>query len=195
MCEDDRAGLELAFGRAPDDNGKVAPLPDWLVNFIEEPVSPDEEAAMIRHHDERQRRVEETTIMQAARAFMHLAHQWLSESHEELEKREDLVREAFAVATHDFMFIRVKLHRALDGLDSRGTEDDDDDDPVQNDWNGSAKIALIAIERSAAAWSLLASATGQHTPAQLAAQLTDLHAEVERTFPDAWRFRRPGFDG
>jgi hypothetical protein len=65
---------------------------------------------------------------------------------------------------------------------------------VQNDWNGSAKIALIAIERSAEAWSVLASATGQHTPAVLAAQLTDLRAEVERAFPDAWRFRRPGFD-
>src|SRR5262245_29183607 len=194
MCGDDEAGLELAFGRAPDDNGEVAPLPGWLEDLVEEPISPTEAAEMTRRHDERRRRVEEMTMMQTAKAFMNLAHQWLDEWQEELGKRDDLVRDAFAIATHDFMFIRVKLHRALDGWDSRGTEDDDDDDPLQNDWNGSAKIALITIERSAEAWSLLASATGQHTPAVLAAQLTDLRAEVERTFPDAWRFRRPGFD-
>jgi len=37
--------------------------------------------------------------------------------------------------------------------ESRGTDDAPmDDDPVQNDWNGSAKVALISIERSASAW-------------------------------------------
>ena len=65
---------------------------------------------------------------------------------------------------------------------------------MQNDWNGSAKVALISIERSSAAWSVLASVTGQDTPAVLAQQLNDLGAQVEGEFPDAWRFRRPGFD-
>ena len=45
-----------------------------------------------------------------------------------------------------------------------------------------------------AAWSVLASATGQDTPAVLAAQLNGLGGQVECEFPDAWRFRRPGFD-
>jgi hypothetical protein len=31
-------------------------------------------------------------------------------------------------------------------------EEGDEDDPVQNDWNGSAKVALISIERSIDAW-------------------------------------------
>jgi hypothetical protein len=194
MCEDDRAGLELAFGRAPDDSGAVAPPPRWLEDLVDEPISPDEEAELIREHDGRHRRVEETATMQTAKAFMHLAYKWLNEWHDELGKRDDVVREAFAVATHDFMFICVKLHRALDGRDRQGMVEEGDDDPVQNDWNGSAKIALIAIERSAEAWSVLASATSQQIPAALAAQLTDLRADVERTFPDARRFRRPGFD-
>src|SRR5262245_9537511 len=97
MCGDDEAGLELAFGRAPDDTGAVAPLPGWLEDFVEEPISPAEEAEMARRHDERRRRVEETTIMQTAKAFMHLAYQWVSEWREELGKREDLVRDALEV--------------------------------------------------------------------------------------------------
>jgi hypothetical protein len=194
MCEDHGAGLELAFGRAPDDDGDVAPLPRYLERLPDLQMSPDEEAEWHRREDDRRRRIDETTMMKTAEAFMHLAYPWLSERREEMQAREDLVREAFEVAAHDFMFIRLKLGRALDGRDRHDTEHDRDDDAVQNDWNGSAKTALISIVRSADAWSALASATGQHTPAVLAAQLRDLRAEVERTFPDAWRFRRPGFD-
>jgi hypothetical protein len=193
MCDDAGAGLELAFGRGPDESGDAAPLPDHIAAFDDGESSPDEEAQWNRE-DERRRRVEETTILQTANAFVHLAHSWIRERREDLRVRDDIVREAFEVAAHDCLFIGVKLHRALDGKDRHGTEDGGDDDAVQNDWNGSAKIALIAIVRSAEAWSVLASATDEDTPAVLAAHLKDLRTEVERTFPDAWRFRRPGFD-
>jgi hypothetical protein len=188
MCGgDDRAGLDLAFGRAPDDDGDVQPVPDWM---------PEEEArAWERRHRDRRRRVEATPIMQMAEAYMHIAHAW-RRTNEKLESAADVVvREAFRIVAYDLIFIRVKLHRALDGKDCFGTEDDFlDDGPVQNDWNGSAKVALISIERSAEAWRVLASATGQETPGVLADQLRDLRAQVEREFPDAWRFLRPGFD-
>ena len=133
--------------------------------------------------------------MQMAEAYMHIAHAW-RHSHEALESAADaVVREAFSVVSYDLIFIRVKLHRAMDGKDCVGTEDAlFNDHPVQNDWNGSAKVALISIERSAEAWRVLASATAQETPVVLADQLRDLRAEVEREFPDAWRFMRPGFD-
>ena len=92
---------------------------------------------------------------------------------------------------HDSTFVTVKLHRALDGRErSRGGEEDDDD-PVQN---GSAKTALISLERSEAAWRVVADATGAETPAMLADELRNLRREVEATFPKAWSFVRPGFD-
>ena len=196
MCGgDDRAGLELAFGRAPDDDGVVQPVPDWLNELVNVEIPEEEERAWERRHRERRRRVDATTIMQMAEAYMHIAHAW-RRSHEALESAADaVVREAFSVVSYDLIFIRVKLHRAIDGKDCVDTEDAlFNDHPVQNDWNGSAKVALISIERSAEAWRVLASATGQETPVVLADQLQDLRREIEREFPDVWRFKRPGFD-
>ena len=195
MCEDESAGLELAFGRAPDDNGVVPPPPDWQKDFVDVGMSADEAAEWTRQHDQRRARIDATSIMQMAGEYMHLAHAWLT-AHQQVGSTPDaVVREAFEVVRHDLILILVKLHRALDGKDRRGTDDGPaEDDPVQNDWNGSAKVALISIERSSAAWSVLASATGQDTPAVLAAQLNELGGQVECEFPDAWRFTRPGFD-
>jgi hypothetical protein len=72
--------------------------------------------------------------------------------------------------------------------------EDEDDHPIQNDWNGSAKVALISLERSEAAWRTIAAATTDPTPMTFADQLRDLRREVEDAFPYAWSFVRPGFD-
>lgn len=79
----------------------------------------------------------------------------------------------------------------------RGRDDKDndlDDDPVQNDWNGSAKVALISLERSEAAWQVIAQSTGDAVPAALAGRVADLRQAVEQTFPNARSFIRPDFD-
>ena len=70
----------------------------------------------------------------------------------------------------------------------------DEIDPVQNDWNGSAKVALISIERSAHAWRTIAQALRDETAAMLADQMAALCREVESEFPAARSFVRPGFD-
>ena len=195
MCEDDRAGLELAFGRAPDDDGVVPQPPDWLNDLEDVSLSDDEAEAWSRRRTERRARIDAMPIIRLAEASMVLGYGWLRANSRVGETEDALVREAFEVATHDESLIRAKLHRALDGRESRGTDDAlADDDPVQNDWNGSAKVALISIERSVTAWEVLASATGQEAPAVVAAQLRDLGILVEREFPDVRRFIRPGFD-
>jgi hypothetical protein len=86
--------------------------------------------------------------------FMHRSHDWIDADGAVLEAHADpLVREAFTIASRDAVFIGVKLRRALDGRDRPiHGEEGDEDDPVQNDWNGSAKVALISIERSIDAW-------------------------------------------
>ena len=56
----------------------------------------------------------------------------------------------------DAFFIRVPLRRALRGLDrAQSAKERFRDDSIQNDWNGSAKLALISIERSVLSWRLL----------------------------------------
>jgi hypothetical protein len=197
MCGDEHDGIELAFGRAPDDDGVRAPLPGWIAALENANVSmsPQEEQEWQRRHDESRERIAATPIMTAAYAYMDLARAWLTVNHDALSTGDALVREALEVAVWDCTFIPAKLNRALDGKYGFERFDLEDEDRfVQNDSNGSAKIALISIVRSMEAWALLASSTGTETPAVLAAQLMDLRGEVEREFPDAWKFRRPGFD-
>ena len=65
---------------------------------------------------------------------------------------------------------------------------------LQSDWNGSAKVALLSIERSEAACRSVAAATKAEAAAVLAETLARLGAEVKKEFPRATEFRRPGFD-
>ncbi|MGD8503748.1 MAG: hypothetical protein PVH49_09090 [Syntrophobacterales bacterium] len=89
--------------------------------------------------------------------------------------------------------IYVKLMRAV-----RGDLDDEPEilDEYPKDSDGSAKVALIGIERSIAAWGELRS----HFPLQdndlleMLVHLEQLRRKVENAFPDARAFIRPGFD-
>ena len=82
---------------------------------------------------------------------------------------------------------------------------DDLDDPEfeaamraaqETDANGSAKVALLSIDRSIAAWTRLRP----HLPDRaddildLLVMLTRLRRDIESQFPQARDFKRPGFD-
>jgi len=73
-------------------------------------------------------------------------------------------------------------------------EEEADDARIQNDWNGSAKVAILSIQRSLDAWTALGSALGDAAAASLADALSHLHRAVIDQFPDAMKFVRPGFD-
>jgi len=82
-----------------------------------------------------------------------------------------------------------------------GALDDEDDsdapfDFVQDDGNGSAKIALIAIDRSMAAWQAMEMSLPDKSDsiAPILAELERLRWLMEQEFPDARGFMRPGFD-
>jgi hypothetical protein len=102
--------------------------------------------------------------------------------------------DAIEVAGWDAHLIGVKIRRALNGRDGFLHGERFEEDPVQNDWNGSAKVALISIRRSIAAWTRIAEATSDSEAAAVAEELRRLEDAVERTFPNAWKFIRPGFD-
>jgi hypothetical protein len=195
MCGDVEQGLELAVGRPHPAGPEPPQIPEWVADLENIQITDEDRAEYDRREKARDARIDQTSIVKIAGTYAALSHRWFKERYPQVIARtDDVLTEAAAVVMHDALFIAVKLHRALDGLDRSIHDEEDDDDPIQNDWNGSAKIALISMKRSAAAWLLIADATGDEAPAGLAAQLRDLQREVEKTFPNVWSFVRPGFD-
>ena len=90
-------------------------------------------------------------------------------------------------------FIYVKVCRAFLSLVE---EQDDRTLAVTRDSAGSAKVALIAIERSLAAWVAMRGMFPEETDSMLEIllHLDRLRRSVQRKFPKAKSFRRPGFD-
>jgi len=91
--------------------------------------------------------------------------------------------------------IPAKIGRALYGLAAQDRPFDED--PVQNDWNGSAKVARLAIAESLDAWRTLFDAGDTPTDAsirQTVARLESIDRDVAACFPLAMEFVRPGFD-
>lgn len=65
---------------------------------------------------------------------------------------------------------------------------------MQNDWNGSAKVALISLERTEVAWRIIGDATGDGEASALADVVATFRRIVLDEFPKAMSFIRPGFD-
>jgi hypothetical protein len=87
--------------------------------------------------------------------------------------------------------IQVKLLRGLDGKsEDTGTND------LPTDSDGSAKVALIAMDRSIAAWMRMREFFPGRAESilNLLIHLDRLRRAAEKEFPKARRFVRPGFD-
>ena len=197
MCDGDfAAALELAVGAPPPkDRAEAArreAVHELLSNYQPSKLELDE---IGRDEEARGERLDESPITTGAKRFSTLAWGWLQSNRNagDLTSNQPLT-EAIAVAGWDAHLIGAKLHRALHGRDEYEHGNGFDDGPVQNDWNGSAKVALISIRRSVDAWAAIATATDDADAAAVGEELRRLETEVERTFPDAWKFIRPGFD-
>ena len=197
MCDGDfSAGLELAVGTPPPMSEEDRMRRDVFLEELENLAPTHEEAAAWeREIEEQEERLDELPMTTTAETTWLLAQGWLADHCETLEQdaAPDLA-DALQIASWDCFFIPVKLHRALHGRDSFQRGESADEDPVQNDWNGTAKVALISIVRSIKAWDTLADATRDPDARQIADALHRLRREVEQGFPDAWSFVRPGFD-
>ena len=92
----------------------------------------------------------------------------------------------------------TKVHRALHGLATHeDLPDEDDQDLVQNDWNGSAKVARLIVAESRDAWRVVLQAGGAASDSplkELLALLDRIDSGIADRFPRAMEFLRPGFD-
>lgn len=86
-------------------------------------------------------------------------------------------------------FVPAKITRALSGLLENNQYSYDD-------MNGSAKIALVCIDRLIIAWScILNESSGiEDEVLELLTHLTHIRKRTEMIFPEARKFQRPGLD-
>jgi hypothetical protein len=122
------------------------------------------------------------------------------------------VSDAIEVIRWYQFFIAAKVYRALMGREDKILEDilaksevladdDVDEEEVQfdgapDDSDGSAKIALIAIDRSSSAWRMMLSSVPEKADSvkPMLLELERLRRATELIFPQARDFMRPGFD-
>lgn len=108
----------------------------------------------------------------------------------EIEKIKDLIE-----VIHWYQFqIHVKAKRAIHGMLDNFSDDEDSDYP--NDSDGSAKVALIGIDDSIASWGELMNIfpSQENEILNILVHLERLRKTIEKTFPKARAFKRPGFD-
>jgi len=103
------------------------------------------------------------------------------------------IEEAFEVIRWYQYFIAAKVMRAIRG---RMAEEEERGEGFISDSDGSAKIALVAIDRSISAWAVISHYNPIHAERvfEMISFLDRLRQAVEETFPNARSFIRPGFD-
>ena len=103
------------------------------------------------------------------------------------------LEEAIEVIRWYQYFICVKVMRAVRG---NIEEEEEEGDEFPSDSDGSAKIALIAIDRSIGAWAVVRHYFTDDAKGviDIIAFLDSLREAVEKTFPGSRSFIRPGFD-
>lgn len=117
----------------------------------------------------------------------------LLSSEENPEKEVADIKDAIEVIRWYQLQIFVKIQRASK---NRTEIDRMNEEDLPDDSDGSAKIALIGIERSIAAWKILLNNFPEQKKVliQIIIQLKNLKKRTERSFPKAKDFKRPGFD-
>jgi hypothetical protein len=139
----------------------------------------------------------EPNPLRLARAYTHAAFRIVKALDQEslLQTRTPEVRDAIETIGWYGAMVSAKIVRALGGF-ADGI-DDVRQDAIQNDWNGSAKIARLAIAESRDAWEVLyrVGRTSAGAPIrQMRAVLDRIDTDLAARFPHAMEFVRPGFD-
>lgn len=104
---------------------------------------------------------------------------------------EDKLLDAISVIDYYRVFIYVKCKRATTYHDFGFVPD-----PIQNDNNGSAKVALMACRRSIQAWSWAQDCLpdSREIVEKVLSMLVTVEALLLNIFPKVEEFVRPGFD-
>ena len=137
--------------------------------------------------------VDNHPLTKAGKKYANAASDWLLEFDQSVEVC-DLEDAREVIQWYQYQ-IAVKTMRALSGRKEELEEDPEIMD-FPKDSDGSAKVALIGIDRSIAAWRMMQLSLPDRVESivPLILQLDRLRQRVENTFPQARDFIRPGFD-
>jgi len=177
-----------------------------------DPDSPEADDAVRRHRAQLDAAQQHPLAIRGM-AYAELVHQWLERHGPDVDAKEAALRarpptddpdfdpEAVAVRLSDardvvrwYQYqIGIKLVRAMgqrEPIHPIAAES------ARHDANGSAKVALLGIDRSLAAWAIVREALPERATeiADMMVRLDRLRTSVERALPDARAFQRPGFD-
>lgn len=194
MCDGDvEAAIELAVGQPQPDDNSPKPVPPgqrWMDEALAH-ITEDEVDQARRDEQLRDERIDDTPLKTASIEYSVLAHKWLRDQEQALPAV-SAPRSALEIIRWDSALIGAKLHRALSGFNL--SQELRNDDPVENDWNGSAKLTLLLLGRTAAAWRVVIHHTDDADAKRLLEAAERLTSLLEAQFPNAMKFRRPGFD-
>ncbi|NOX86352.1 MAG: hypothetical protein GXO86_10390 [Chlorobi bacterium] len=195
-----------------DDDDSVDELPD----FDFDPEDEEEVAEMMDEHEKHRQKANEQPIAKAAKRYMDWVYDWYQIQKKKgtvvfPESRDELITFnvdgisdpvilrrlglAMEVAFYYHLQIWVKVIRAL-----TSSYEDFEDDPefadFPKDSDGSAKVALLGIDQSIAAWTTIWKYADSMKPelGEKIRLLRQLRSAIERVFPKARAFKRPGFD-
>jgi hypothetical protein len=144
---------------------------------------------------------EKHVICRAAKSYSKMVEDWFKEREglffetAAIDSKGVELEEAFEVIRWYQYFIAAKIMRAIRGK-MEEEEEEERCDEFASDSDGSAKIALIAIDRSIGAWAVIPHYNHLYAESvlEIISFLDRLRQAVEETFPNARSFIRPGFD-
>jgi len=179
-------------------------------------MTPEEDKKITKRLSFIRKKVDDSPLTVLANQYMHGCHDWLNSSREILKAKEDDLNSALRMQLPDrhpaeeashlsdaievigwYHFqIATKIMRAQSSAFDDKMEKWKDEDGYPKDSDGSAKVALIGIDRSIGAWGILLQALPDQEDIilDLLTKLERLRRMVEEKFPDARGFKRAGFD-
>ncbi len=137
-------------------------------------------------------RIEASDLIRICCIYEHLADKCLEKIYESEDDQHkgEILEEALEIVNWYLDLIQAKIRRALYGyhLSVPGKNKDD--------YNGSAKVALLSIDRSIKNWEIIRSHYPEHQRdiSHLLIILHLLQNDTDQQFPTARTFQRPGFD-
>jgi hypothetical protein len=116
-----------------------------------------------------------------------------TQSQEVAKEATVVIKDSLAVIQWYSTLIPAKIMRALSGKLHDGFSEDEED---QRDYDGSAKIALLGIDRSTQAWVSLFELLPEQEDdfLKVLSVLEKMKKMTAAEFPKAMLFSRPGFD-
>jgi hypothetical protein len=155
----------------------------------------------------RRRRADNHPLAKSGKKYANCASDWFREFDQvvevsdlattdaDIEEAERLVDAREIIHWYQYQ-IAVKTIRALSSRLDEREEIDEELPEFPRDSDGSAKVALLGIDRSIAAWRLMQLSVPERAESivPLILELEKLRNRTERQFPEARQFIRPGFD-